>query len=131
MASDGISGFGATLSGASTGAIAQITSISVSGMEVDDLDVTTMLSPNGWKEFVAGLKDASEIALQLLYFKTAHNTIQGALGSANEAWTVTLADSATFVCSGYIKSLGIESPMEDKMTQSCTIKLSGEPEFTP
>lgn len=128
--SDGIKGFGTTLSGATTGAIAQITSIGVPGMEVDDIDVTTMLSTNGWKEFVAGLKDAGEITLQLLYHKTLTNTIEGRLGEANETWTITFPDSATFACSGYVKSLGIESPMEDKISQSCTIKLSGEPTFT-
>ena len=127
----GISGFGTTLAGSVTGAIGQVTKISLSGQDVNDIDITTMLSPNGWKEFIAGLKDAKEITLDLLYEGANMDTILGALGGENENWTITIPDAATFVCEGYVKALGTQIPMDDKISQSMTIKLSGEPEFTP
>ena len=129
--SDGISGFGTTLSGATTGAVAQIRSISLPGMEVGEIDVTTMASTSGWAEFVAGIKNAGEITLDLLYFKTLHNTLLTRIGAAVENWTITFPDSATFVVAGYISSIGIESPHDDAMTMPVTIKLSGVPAFTP
>jgi predicted secreted protein len=126
----GTHGHGTTLSGATTGSIGQILSVGLPDQSVDDLDVTTMASTNKWREFIPGLKDAGSMTLQLLYEKANYNTVQGALGAAPEEWTITLPDGSTFVCSGYIKSSGGDSPHEDKITQSVTLKLSGEPTFT-
>lgn len=124
-------GHGTTLSGASTGSIGQILSVGLPDQQVDDIDVTTMASTNKWREFMAGLKDAGVLTLQLLYEKSNYNTVQGALGAAAEAWTITFPDSSTFACSGYINANGGDDPLEDKITQSVTLKLSGEPTFTP
>lgn len=129
--SDGISGFGTTISGSVAGAIAQVTSVSVSGMAATDIDVSTMDSVNAWKEFIPGMKEAGEFSLGLLYERENHDVIQGSLGADPETWTVTLPDGSTFVCSGYVKGLGIEVPMDDKISQTATIKLTGEPTFTP
>lgn len=128
--SDGMSGFGTTLSGASVGTIANITNVEIPGMEVNNIDISTMGSPDGWKEFVAGMKDAGEITLGLLYEASQHDTIQSALGGAPEDWTITLPDTSTFVCPGYISRLGITIPMDDGITQDATIKLTGKPSFT-
>ncbi len=127
---DGISGFGSTLSGSTSGSIAQILSVSMPSQEVDDLDITTMASNNGFKEYTPGLKDAGEITLQLLYEKANCNTIDGLLGGTAEVWTITLPDGSTWACSGYFKSLGGESPHGAEITQSATIKLTGAPTFT-
>lgn len=129
--SDGISGFGTTLSGSVTSSVSQITSISIPGVSVDDLDVTTMASANAFREFIAGLKDAGELSVELLYEKSAYDAQLAAVGGAAETWTVTFPDESIFTCSGYIKAAGqVEAPMDGPMTSSLTIKLSGEPSFT-
>jgi predicted secreted protein len=124
-------GHGTTLSGATTGAIAQIISVGLPDQKVDDLDVTTMASANKWREFIPGLKDAGTIQLQLLYEKANYQKVQNILGATPEVWTITLPDGSTFVSTAYINANGGDSPMEDKVTQSVTMKLSGEPTFTP
>lgn len=127
----GQSGYGTTFSGATTGAIGEITRVGLPGISVDEIDVTTMDSTEAWKEFIAGLKDAGEASLTLLYEKANTATLMGAVGAANEVWTITLPDGSTFACSGFIKSLGGESPQEDKISQTATVRFSGEPTFTP
>ena len=131
MSDSGLHGYGTTLSGATTGEIAEITNISIGGMEVDDLDLTTMDATNKWRIFKAGLKNAGELTLEVLYEKTNMATMLAALGAANEDWTITLPDGSTFVCSGYLRSIGAEVPVEDRISQSIVLKLSGEPTFTP
>lgn len=127
---DGISGFGTTLQGASTGVVGMITRAALAGFDVDnDIDITTMNSPQKWKRFISGLKDAKEVSLDLVYEKANMVVILGALGSANEAWTVVLPDGSTFVCSGYVKHIGTEIPMGDKIGQTLTIRFSGVPTF--
>ena len=127
--SDGIGGFGTTLSGVVVTDIVQITNLSIPGIDITSLDVSTMASTNGWKEFIAGMVDAGEIVLQLLYEGGNHAAIQGAVRAANEVWTITLPDGSTFACDGFIQNLGLEVPMDGTITQSCNIKLSGEPTF--
>jgi len=128
--SDGISGHGTTLSGESVGTIAQITRIGLPGMDVDDLDVTTMDSEEAWREFKAGLKDAGELELDLLYEKSNFATMLGVLGGANDTYTIAFPDSATFECGGYLKSLGLEAPQDDKVADTASFKLSGKPTFS-
>jgi len=127
--SDGISGFGTTLTGATTGAIAEILSVSLDGQEVSDLDGTTMDSTNRWKEYFAGLKEPGELSLELLYEDDNFEAIQAALGGENEVWTVALPDGASFSSDGYLKANGFASPHDERILQSVTLKLSGEPTF--
>lgn len=129
---EGISGFGTTVSGASTGALGRLIRVSVGSMEANDIDVSSMDSPNRWREFIAGMKNAGEIRLDILYDEDEVDAALDALGSDNETWTITFPDTATFVCDGYVKSVGpIDAPMDDKMAVSIGIKLSGEPTYTP
>lgn len=129
---EGISGFGTTLEGASTGPLGMITRMQLGGLDVTtDIDITTMNTPARWMLFIAGLKDAKDVSMDLLYEKTNMATILAALGGTNEAWTITFPDGSTLVCDGYIKHLGSQIPVNDKIAQTATLKLSGPPTFTP
>lgn len=130
MASGGQSGFGTTLSGSTTGVIVEITSISHPSIESGDIDITTMSSTNGWREFTPALKDAGELTVEIFYTVAQTNTIEALIGGTAETWTVTFPDGGAWACSGYVKSLGGATPMDDGITQSMTIKLSGQPTFT-
>ena len=125
----GIDGFGVTLSGATTGALGMITKVSIPGFEASEIDVTTMNSPDKWRRFIAGLKDAKQFNFDLVYDKVNTGDILAAFAAENEAWTIELPDGSTFVCDGFIQKLGTEIPMGDKITQSMTIRLSGPPTF--
>ena len=128
-ASEGISGYGTTFSGSVTGDIGFVRSVSVGGMSAGDINISHLDSPGAWEEFIAGMKDAGDISLDVVYERTNHAALQAALGGSNENWTITFPDGSTFVCSGYINNLGVESPREDAITQSVSIKLSGAPTF--
>lgn len=129
--SDGISGYNTTLTGSVTGKVGQLTKLGINGMEVNDIDVTWMESPERWREFIAGLKDAKEIQCEALYEKANMAMLLAALGDVNEDWTILLPDGSIFMCEGYIKTLGAAIPMDDKISQPLNIKLSGKPTFTP
>lgn len=127
MATDGITGFGLTLTGGSVGAIGQIVSLDGPSIEVDDVEITSIASTNGWKEFIAGLKDAGEISGTLVYKEAEAETVIDAMGGAAEVWTLLFSDGSNFACSGYLKAQGTASPIEDRIEQTFSIKLSGEP----
>lgn len=125
----GISGFGTTISGAVAGPIGQVTKVGLEGQDVTDIDITTMNAPSKWMKFVAGLKDAKTLQLELLYGPLNTNTLLAALGGATQVWTITLPDTCSFAVTGYIKSLGTQIPLNDKISQTCVIRLSGPPVF--
>ncbi len=66
----GISGYGTTLSGATTGAVGSMLNITGPSETVDDIDVTSMDSTGSRREFISGLIDSGELTFDLVYVKT-------------------------------------------------------------
>lgn len=131
MPSGGQSGFGTTLSGSTSGAVANITSITTPGPEAGDIDVTVMSSTLGWREHIpSGLKEAGTIEVGCWYVKAQSAVFAALVGAASQTWTITLPDGSTWACSGYVQKLGGESPLDGGITQPITIKLTGQPTFT-
>jgi len=124
-------GCGATLSGSVTGAFGEIMSISLPDQKRDDIDITTMDSTEMWREFMPGLRDAGALNMTVLYEKTNYNKVQTAFTADAETWTITLPDGSTFASSGYINANGGEIPLDEKIQQTVTMKLSGKPTFVP
>lgn len=121
--SSGITGTGATLSGATTGAVGEIISVSGPGATATDIDITNFASTA--KEFIGGLVDWGEMTIGVIYESTLAQTLDGRVSQTSEVWTFTFSNTDTFTFTGYIKGLGIENPMDDTVTQEITIKLTG------
>ena len=124
--SSGIHGHGTTLKwGAGPTSVVEVLSIGGPEQAADVLDVTNMDSATKTAEKIKGMLDAGEISFELNYVKAQAATLQGKLGGAAETWLITLPDASTYSCSGFISSLGTQIPFDDKITQSCTITLTG------
>ena len=132
--SDGTHGHGTTLAGATSGTIGNIISASIAGRTRDMIDISTMDSTDKFREFIAGMADEGELTVEVNYDGSdagVANSLNTAFQAAtNEAWTITLPDTSTFVCNGIISNLGVAAPVDDKITQSITIKLTGKGTFT-
>ena len=105
----------------------------------DAIDVSTMDSPNKFREFIPGMLDAGEVTMDINYDGTAAGTgnfLSQQLTQTAQAITVSFgegtntATSSSWVCSGFMTGLGHAIPHDDKVTQSVTIKLTGEPTYT-
>lgn len=129
MASTGIHGHGTTLAGSTLSTVAEVTNIDISGYECDDIDLGSMDSTNKHRDFISGMINAGEISFTCVYTKAEASSLFGAIGTS-DTFTVTFPDASTFVATGYVKSAGIAIPFEDKLEQTGSIKLSGEPTFT-
>lgn len=128
----GYAGMNITLAGASTGAIGHLTRIEWDGPRVGVIDCTDSSSTNKWREKIPGLKDAGRLTVDLMFAKALWNSIVSAIGGTAETWTMTLPDTSTLACSGFI----VEGPhgggaLEDPVAGSLTIELTGQPTFTP
>ena len=116
-------------------AVAELTSISGPSISMDTIDVSSHDSADRAREFVAGMIDGGEV------------TVEGNLTGANSAAALlalmasgavtngaTVAFPAptsltwTFDC--LVTSVSTDSPYEDKVSFSATLKITGLPTLT-
>jgi hypothetical protein len=91
-----------------------------------DIDVSSFDSTENFMEFIGGSKDPGVIDVELNYDATMDATLVGALGAANETWTITFSDASTWATDGYINKMGGgTSAPNDKISRVVSIKCSG------
>ena len=129
MSDTGQSGFGATLSGATTGTIGQVRNITIPDADVGDIDITTNDATNGWQSFIAGIKSSGKLQLDVVYAPAVTAAVITNLGNTPEVWSVTFS-AGSFSVSGFIDSIGQAIPHDKEITQTITIQTTGAPTFT-
>ena len=114
--------------GASTAttAIGGLTSIGGVEVSADTVDVTALDSEGGYREFLMGFKDAGDVSLE--GFLDDADTGQAAAYSALESGDVQKCEIA--FPNGIVTGFSTSASLEDAVTFSTTIKVSGKPTFT-
>ena len=112
--------------------IANLTSIGEIGVESEEIDATDLDSPNNYKEFIAGNKDAGEVSLagNIKDESNVEKMLALAESQSMEDWTVTYPSGATWTFKGFVKSFkdGEKTP-DGLATFSATIRISGKPTY--
>ena len=113
--------------------IANLTSIGEIGIESEEIDTTDLDSVGGYKEFIAGAKDAGEVSLAGNIKDESNVEKMLALAEAQtvEEWVVEYPSGAKWTFSGFVKSFkdGEKTP-DGLATFSATIRVSGKPTYT-
>lgn len=116
--------------------IANVTSIGGPDRSRETIDVTAHDSPNGWMEFIGGLKDGGEVSLDINYDpgETTHDLDDDFDDVVPRNYRIIIlpdtADEHTWQISGIMTGLEDEFPYDDKMARTLTIKVSGKPTLT-
>jgi predicted secreted protein len=114
--------------------------ISIDGPERvrDTVEVTHATSPNRYREFVDGLKDGSEVSMELNMVQADYVALEAIYDDSDSKnnYLYTLPDKnftgkPTILFAGYITSLNISSSTDDKVTLSVTLKVTGPVTYTP
>jgi hypothetical protein len=129
----GIGGYKTTISGATsiTSGVVEVTNVSFPEIAVTDIDVTSFDSVSNYGEHIAGMKDPGVIDLEVNYDPTSLAAMIAAIGLVNEAWTILLPDTSTYVVDGYIsKAVGGSTDNTTKIPGVLSIQCSGVPVFT-
>lgn len=115
-------------SGVAWEALADITSISGPDKARETVDVTTLSSTGGYREFIGSLRDGGSVTLGMNFTRASYDIIDTDYESDTlKNYEIILPDSenTSFEFEGLVTELGLDTPIDDKITANVTIKISG------
>jgi predicted secreted protein len=139
MASNAFAGVGASFkrgdgtSSESFAAIAEVNSIEGPSMSADTIDVTSLDSTGGYREFITGFRDGGEVTLEMNFTRDGYLAMLADFEAGlNVNYQIVLPDTGatTFDFAGLVTALSMSVPTDDKVTASVTIKVDGQPTVT-
>lgn len=109
--------------------VAEVTSITPPGLSRDTIDATHTSSPNGYREFIAGLKDGGEVSLDLNFVPGSATTALLLAEIEANAGNKQIVFPGGEIWSFQALCTGIEptAPIDDKMAATVTYKVTGQP----
>lgn len=113
--------------------IAQVVNIGGPALSREAIDATSMDSSGRWRQFIAGLRDAGEVTLELLFDpdNTGQQDLRNDLSTLDtlKNYRITFPDATptTVTFGGLITRFDPKAPMDEKLVASVTVKLSGAP----
>lgn len=113
--------------------IANLTSIGEIGVESEEIDATDLDSPDNYKEFIAGSKDAGEVAIagNIKDESNVEKMLALAESQSIEKWTVTYSSGAKWVFNAFVKSFKDGEKTTDGLaTFTASLRISGKPVYT-
>lgn len=116
-------------SGSSWDSIAEVTNISGPGMERDLIEVTSLDSTGGFKEFITGFKDGGEVAVTMNYTRAGLNAFKADFDSdESQNYQIVLPDedNTSLEFQGLCKSLPLTLEVASQITMEVTLKVTGE-----
>lgn len=117
--------------GAAWADIAEVNSISGPTMTRETIDVTSLDSTGGYREFIGGFRDGGTVQLSMNFTSTTYRIMKGDFDSADDVnYEILLEDTPTSHISieftGVVTECPVEITPDDKVTSTVTIKVSGE-----
>jgi len=112
--------------------IGQVTSISGPGLTLDTVDVTTH-DGDGWEEVVPTILRSGEVTLDLIFDPVVHaDQITGLTTKGLSAFELQFPDDAysSWEFDAYVVGLEPSAGVEEALTASMTLKISGQPTLT-
>ncbi len=112
--------------------LAHVASIGEQTTEREEVDVTTLDSPDGAKEYIAGAKDAGSIDVEINNCYDGQAAKLDAVFDGDEVrdWVITYPKGATLTFKAFIASLSYgEATTDGLLTTNITLRLSGKPVY--
>ena len=113
--------------------IANLTSIGEIGVESEEIDATDLDSPNNYKEFIAGSKDAGEVSLagNIKIESNVEKMLALAESQSLEDWVVTYPSGAKWEFKAFVKSFKDgEKTIDGLASFTASLRISGKPTYT-
>lgn len=131
MASNAVAGVGTLFrrwSGSAWQNIAEVNSITGPGMTRETIDVTSLDSTGGYREFIASFRDAGTVQLNMNFSRVTYDLMKDDFESDDlQLYEIVLPDSenTSFEFNGFVTECPINIPTDDKISSDVVIKISG------
>jgi hypothetical protein len=111
---------------------AQVVNIPFPEVNTDEVERTHLQSPDRYREFVKGWRDAGEIQLDLRFTEASYaEALALAEDDDNMDFQIDFPSGASIAFEGFVKTVGGQKQLEDVIAFQITIRCSGKPTFTP
>lgn len=111
--------------------IAEVISISGPTMTREFIDVTSLDSIGGYREFIAGFRDGGTVTLNMNFTSYTYGIMKTDFEDKDsQFYEIVLPDedSTSFEFEGLVTELPLEIPADDRVTANVTIKVVGKVE---
>lgn len=117
--------------------VAEVKSISGPDMSSDTHDVTAHTDGDPWRTKIPGLLDAGQLSFDVnfLPFDPTHDSTGGLVADfaarSVRNWRLVFPDpgQTTWEMRGFVSGLSFSEPVDDILSASVTIELTGKPAF--
>jgi len=109
--------------------VAEVVSISGPGMSRETIEVTSLDSEGGYREFIAGLRDAGTISLGMNFRRDNYELLKEDFESnERKSYKIVLPDTdgTTLEFLGLVMELPLNVDTGDRISMDITIQVSGE-----
>jgi len=109
--------------------IGDVTSINAATISVATIDSTDLDST--WRTFIGGIKDGGDCTFEIAYNPgdASHIALEADLDGAAKAVSIAWSDSTTCTFSAIITSYSPSATLDDKLTCSVGMKITGAVTF--
>jgi len=132
MNSNALSGVGTKFYRKANGtyaALAEVNSISGPSMSRETIDVTSLDSDAGYREFISGIRDAGTVSLNMNFTNATYSLMKADFESDTpKDYKIVIPDTAgtTLEFSGLVTELPLAIEVADKISADVTIKVTGK-----
>ena len=132
MSSNAVAGVGTKFrrwSGTNWVNIAEINSITGPNKSRDTIDVTSLDSTGGYREFIGGFRDGGTVTLPMNFTRDTYDLMNTDFESDDlQNYEIFLPDdeATSFEFAALVTELGLAVPVDDKITADVTLKVSGQ-----
>jgi len=136
MASNAVAGVGTVFNrwnGSAWVAVAEINSITGPSMSRDTIDVTSLDSTGGYREFITGFRNAGTVVLAMNFTRDTYELMKTDFESNTaQNYQIDLPDveGTSLDFEGLVTELPLTIPADDKITADVTIQVTGKVEIS-
>ncbi|WP_430261920.1 phage tail tube protein [Neorhizobium sp. DAR64862/K0K3] len=113
--------------------VAEVTSVTPGAASADRIDATHMMSPGRRREYIAGLIDNGEASFEINWVpgSTTDELLRSLMSSGTTVpHRITFPNDVTVTYDAAITGYEKEIPVDDRMTATVTVAVSGEEEWS-
>ena len=114
-------------------AVGEINSITGPDKTRGTIDVTSLASTGGYREFIASFRDAGQVVLAMNWTRDGYEDMNDDFESDSSVnYQIVLPDTGetTLDFAAYVTDMGLAIPFDDKITSDVTLKITGQVTLT-